>query len=158
IDCWYLQLRTSLPTKGYILITFARDLINPHYPYGKWYFYERILQVPVYIIFQPQSGELEVYRLVSGKYELQKADEDHRYWRAEIGLFLGVWQGKKAAVTAHWLRWWDQSGNLLLWGSERIEQTEQRAEQAERRAEGEKARADRLAAQLKARGIDLEAE
>jgi len=26
-DCWYLQLRTSLPTKGYILITFARDLI-----------------------------------------------------------------------------------------------------------------------------------
>ncbi|MDB9404676.1 Uma2 family endonuclease [Microcystis aeruginosa CS-1036] len=132
--------------------------INPHYPYGKWYFYERILQVPVYIIFQPQSGELEVYRLVSGKYELQKADEDHRYWRAEIGLFLGVWQGKKAAVTAHWLRWWDQSGNLLLWGSERIEQTEQRAEQAERRAEGEKARADRLAAQLKARGIDLEAE
>jgi hypothetical protein len=56
------------------------------------------------------------------------------------------------------LRWWDQSGNLLLWGSERIEQTEQRAEQAERRAEGEKARADRLAAQLKARGIDLEAE
>ncbi|GCA95831.1 hypothetical protein NIES298_46030, partial, partial [Microcystis aeruginosa 11-30S32] len=27
LDCWYLQLRTSLPTKGYILITFARDLI-----------------------------------------------------------------------------------------------------------------------------------
>jgi hypothetical protein len=25
--------------------------INPHYPYGKWYFYERILQVPVYGIF-----------------------------------------------------------------------------------------------------------
>jgi hypothetical protein len=38
--------------------------INPHYPYGKWYFYERILQVPVYIIFQAQTGELEVYRLV----------------------------------------------------------------------------------------------
>ncbi|MCZ8104151.1 MAG: hypothetical protein O9972_40430, partial [Burkholderiales bacterium] len=73
-------------------------------------------------------------------------------------LFLGVWQGKKAAVTAHWLRWWDQSGNLLLWGSERIEQERERAEQAERRAEGEKARADRLAAQLKAMGIDLEAE
>ena len=139
--------------------------INPHYPYGKWYFYERILQVPVYIIFQPQSGELEVYRLVSGKYELQKADENYRYWLAEIGLFLGVWQGKKAEMTAYWLRWWDQSGNLLLWGSERIEQERERAEQereraeqAELRAEGEKARADRLAAQLKAMGIDLEAE
>jgi hypothetical protein len=132
--------------------------INPHYPYGKWYFYERILQVPVYIIFQPQTGELEVYRLVAGKYELQKADENYRYWLAEIGLFLRVWQGKKAAVTAHWLRWWEQSGNLLLWGSERIEQERERAEQAERRAEGEKARADRLAAQLKAMGIELENE
>ncbi len=29
--------------------------INPHYPYGKWYFYEQILQVPVYGIFQPTS-------------------------------------------------------------------------------------------------------
>jgi len=54
---------------------------------------------------------------------------------------------------------------LLFWGSERIEQERERAEQereraeqAERRAEGEKARADRLAAQLKAMGIDLEAE
>ncbi|GCA72678.1 hypothetical protein MiYa_04231 [Microcystis aeruginosa NIES-2519] len=63
--------------------------INPHY------FYERILQVPVYIIFQPQIGELEVYCLVAGKYELQKADENYCYWRTEIGLFLGVWQGKK---------------------------------------------------------------
>ncbi len=61
-------------------------------------------------------------------------------------------------MTAYWLRWWDQSGNLLLWGSEGIEQERERAEQAELRAEGEKARADRLAAQLKAMGIDLEAE
>jgi hypothetical protein len=125
--------------------------INPHYPYGKWYFYERILQVPVYIIFQPQTGELEVYRLVAGKYELQKADENYRYWLAEIGLFLGVWRGKKAEMTAYWLRWWDQSGNLLLWGSEGIEQERERAEQAERKVE-------RMAAQLKAMGIDLEAE
>lgn len=66
--------------------------------------------------------------------------------------------GEKAEMTAYWLRWWDQSGNLLLWGSERIEQERERAEQAELRAEGEKARADRLAAQLKAMGIDLEAE
>jgi hypothetical protein len=92
------------------------------------------MREPLYIIFQPQTGELEVYRLVAGKYELQKADENYRYWLAEIGLFLGVWQGKKAAVTAHWLRWWDQSGNLLLWGSERIEQERERSEQERERA------------------------
>jgi hypothetical protein len=101
---------------------------------------------------------LSIFDYTFTNYELQKADENHRYWLAEIGLFLGVWPGKKAAVTAHWLRWWDQSGNLLLWGSERIKQERKRAEQAERRAEGEKARADRLAAQLKAMGINLEAE
>ena len=107
--------------------------------------------MPVYIIFQTQIGELEVYRLVAGKYELQKADENHRYWLAEIGLFLGVWRGKKAEMIAYWLRWWDESGNLLLWRSERIEQERQIVEQAERRVE-------RMAAQMKAIGIDLEAE
>jgi hypothetical protein len=45
-----------------------------------------------------------------------------------------------------------------LWGSERIEQERERVKQAERRAEVEKARADRLAAQLKAMGIELENE
>jgi Uma2 family endonuclease len=54
--------------------------INPHYPYGKWYFYERILQVPVYVIFMPKTGELDVYRLVSGKYEQQLSDENNRYF------------------------------------------------------------------------------
>jgi hypothetical protein len=33
------------------------------------------------------------------------------------------------------LRWWDQSENLLLWGSEIIEQERQRAEQERQRAE-----------------------
>jgi hypothetical protein len=42
-----------------------------------------------------------------------------------------------------WLRWWDEQGNLLLTGEERAEQAEKRA--------------DRLAAQLKALGIEPEA-
>ena len=109
--------------------------INPHYPYGKWYFYERILQVPVYAIFHPKTGELDFYRLVPGKYEAQEADEHNRYWIEELGLFLGVWQGKKAEITSYWLRWWDKLGNLLLWGSELVDQERQRAEQAIQQAE-----------------------
>ena len=139
--------------------------LNPHYPYGKWYFYERILQVPVYVIFQPQIGELEVYHLIKGKYDLQKADDNQRYWLEEIGLYLGVWQGKKAEVKAYWLRWWDESGNLLLWASEGIEQERERAEQERKRAEQEQKRAEqaegrleRITARLKAMGIDLDAE
>lgn len=123
--------------------------INPHYPYGKWYFYEQILQVPVYGIFQPKTGELEIYRLNQGRYEQQKPDENNRYWIAEINLFLGVWQGKKAEVTAYWLRWWELSGNLLLWGSERVAQTEYQLEQ-------ERMLRQKLAEKLRELGIEPE--
>jgi Uma2 family endonuclease len=123
--------------------------INPHYPYGKWYFYEQILQVPVYGIFQPKTGELEIYRLNQGRYEQQKPNENNRYWIAEINLFLGVWQGKKAEVTAYWLRWWDKSGNLLLWGSERVAQTEYQLEQ-------ERMLRQKLAEKLRELGVEPE--
>ncbi|TRV03553.1 MAG: hypothetical protein EWV41_18775 [Microcystis wesenbergii Mw_MB_S_20031200_S109] len=123
--------------------------VNPHYPYGKWYFYEQILQVPVYGIFHPKTGELEIYRLNQGRYEQQKPDENNRYWIAEINLFLGVWQGKKAEVTAYWLRWWDLSGNLLLWGSERVAQTEYQLEQ-------ERMLRQKLAEKLRELGVEPE--
>jgi hypothetical protein len=106
------------------------------------------LQVPVYVIFHPKTGDLDVYRLGTGKYEQQEADENRRYWIEDIGLFLGVWPGKKAEVTAYWLRWWDKSGNLLLWGSELVEQERQRAEQERQRAEQEKRHAQDLEALL----------
>ena len=123
--------------------------INPHYPYGKWYFYEQILQVPVYGIFQPKTGELEIYRLNQGRYEQQKTNENNRYWIAEINLFLGVWQGTKAEFTTNWLRWWDKSGNLLLWGSERVAQTEYQLEQ-------ERMLRQKLAEKLRELGVEPE--
>ncbi|MGH2415068.1 MAG: Uma2 family endonuclease [Microcystaceae cyanobacterium] len=126
--------------------------INPHYPYGKWYFYERILQIPIYVIFHPKTGELDVYRLVAGKYERQEPEENNRYWLEELRLYLGLWQGKKAEVTANWLRWWDESGNLLGWGSELVEQERQRAEQERQRAEQAEQRAEELAARLRDMG------
>jgi hypothetical protein len=116
--------------------------INPHYPYGKWYFYERILQVPIYAIFHPKTGELDVYRLTGDKYDRLLPNDDRLYWIEEISLFLGTWQGKKAEMTATWLRWWDSYGNLLLWGSECLEEERQRAEQERQRAEQERQRAE----------------
>ncbi len=132
--------------------------INPHYPYGKWYFYEQILQVPIYGIFQPKTGELEIYRLNQGRYEQQKPDENNRYWIAEINLFLGVWQGTKAEFTTNWLRWWDKSGNLLFWGSELVEQERQRAEQEKQRAEQEKQRAEQEKQRAEQAELELEQE
>ncbi|NJN57881.1 MAG: Uma2 family endonuclease [Leptolyngbyaceae cyanobacterium SL_5_9] len=121
---------------------------KPTYPPGKWFFYEQILQVPNYALFEPNSGALEVYRLDDlGRYQLQTADANNRYWIAEINLFLGIWQGRRENRDGDWLRWWNEQGELLLWGAELAEQERQRTEQ-------ERQRAERLAAQLRAAGIE----
>ncbi|MFM6070748.1 MAG: hypothetical protein ACKPKG_16570, partial [Dolichospermum sp.] len=56
--------------------------------------------------------------------------------------FLGTWQGTKEGRTGYWLRWWDQTGNLLPWALELIEEERQRAEQERQRAEQERQRAE----------------
>ena len=121
--------------------------VKPTYPYGKWFYYERILKVPHYAIFMPSNGELELYQLVEGQYQLQPTAA--RHWIAEMQLFLGVWSGSRATRTGFWLRWWDEPENLLLWGIELSEQEHHRTEQ-------ERQRAERLAAQLRAAGIEPE--
>jgi len=106
------------------------------YPPGKWFFYEQILQVPNYIIFEPESGTLEVHGLdESEKYNLGSPDENNRYWLAQMELFIGVWQGKRENREGYWLRWWDEEGNLLLWGTELVEQERQAKEAALKRLE-----------------------
>jgi Uma2 family endonuclease len=105
------------------------------HPQGKWFFYEQILQVPNYIIFEPDRGNLELHRLNnSGQYQLQSSDENNRYWIPEMGLFLGVWQGKRENRHGYWLRWWEAGGNLLLWGVELVNQERQAKEAAEQQA------------------------
>jgi Uma2 family endonuclease len=122
------------------------------YPYGKLYFYERILQVPTYVTFDPEDLSLEVRRLEKGdgnneprdelRYQLHPPDEQGRYWIPELNLFLGTWYGDRLGHTIHWLRWWDTEGNLLLWSSERAEIEKQRAESEKQRADSEQARAE----------------
>ncbi len=124
------------------------------FPPGKWFFYEQILQVPIYIIFEPNSGLIEFYQLENGRYELKQPDENGRHWIDTMGLFLGTWQGTKEARPGYWLRWWDEAGNLLLWAVEQIEQERQRVEQERQRAEQERQQKERLIAYLQSQGID----
>ncbi|MGJ5672858.1 MAG: Uma2 family endonuclease [Nostochopsis sp.] len=138
------QLQGDIPI---IVMEFISDSdgteysIKPTYPPGKWYFYERILKVPNYVIFESDTGSLEAYQLDSlGRYILRSPDENHRYLIAEMNLSLGVWKGTRGNRTGNWLRWWDEQGQLLLWGSEVAERERQRAE--------------RLAAQLRILGIE----
>ena len=116
---------------------------KPTYPPGKWFFYEQVLQVPNYAIFEPDSGTLEVYQLDgSGQYQLRQQDNNQRYWIAEMNLFLGTWQGTRRNRTGYWLRWWDEQGHLLLWGSELTERERQEKELAQQQATQERQRAE----------------
>ena len=124
------------------------------HPVGKWFFYEQILKVPTYAIFSGETGLLEVYRLQEQRYELELPNFEGRHWIAEMGLFLGTWRGEKEGRFGYWLRWWDEGGNLLLWGVERLEEERLRVEEERLRAEEERLRADKLAAYLRSQGIN----
>jgi hypothetical protein len=125
--------------------------LTPRYPYGKWFFYEQILQVPFYAIFEPRSGDLEVYALTAGEYRRQGVNEAGRYWIEPLNLSLAAWQGERENRLGYWLRWWDGAGNCLPWRSELVATERERAET-------EKARADRLAARLRELGLDPETD
>lgn len=117
--------------------------MRPTPAYGKMYFYEQILQIPIYVIFDPEDGRLEIRTLdLSGKYEIQALDQNGRFLIASLGLCLGVWHGTRLDQTFYWLRWWDTSGNLLLWGTEKLEQKQELLEQKQELLEAETQRVD----------------
>lgn len=116
--------------------------LRPTFPYGKLFFYERILQVPTYVIFDPADAFLEVRQLQNGQYTLIPPNANERFWIPEVQLFLGRWWGERLGTTGHWLRWWDAAENLLLWSFEQAAQERQRAEQERLRAEQESQRAE----------------
>lgn len=145
---------------------------KPTYPPGKWFFYEQVLRVPCYVIFDPEVPTLEVYGLdAAGHYQIQSSDANQRHLISGIDLWLGIWQGSWENRTGYWLRWWDEAGRLLPLAIElahqerqradaaaqQAQQEQQQADAAAQQAEQERQRAERLAAQLRAAGIDPDA-
>jgi hypothetical protein len=145
-------------------------------PMGKWYFYEQVLKVPYYGIFEPDSGDFELYRLGNaGTYDRVLMEESGRYWIEGLNLTIAAWKGTLDRRTGYWLRFWDQDGTLLPWFSEVFEMTQQELEQTQQELGqaqqelgqtqqelgqtqqelvDEKSRADRLAAKLRSLGIE----
>jgi Uma2 family endonuclease len=135
---------------------------------GKFWVYERAIRIPFYAIYEVEKAAVEMYELVGNRYQRSQPNLEGRYPVPELGVELGIWEGKYFNQTLPWLRWWDREGNLLLAGDERAEQEKQRAEREKQRAEREKQRAEReklraeqathraeqLAAKLLEMGID----
>lgn len=107
---------------------------------GKFWVYEQAIRVPFYGIYEVKKASVEMYQLVRGHYELLPANERGHYPVEEMGVELGIWQGRYQNLDLPWLRWWDNQGNLLLTGWEQTQLAE--------------ARAERLAAKLKELGVN----
>ncbi len=118
------------------------------------------LGVLYYVIWDPEkylrSDPLRIFTLGENRYKPLGGG-----FLPVVGLGLTTWRGKFENMEDTWLRWCDASGGLIPTGMERAEQERQRADQERQRADQERQRAEqsqqraeRLAAQLKAMGID----
>ncbi|MCL1463062.1 Uma2 family endonuclease [Argonema galeatum] len=102
---------------------------------GKFWVYEKAIRVPFYGIYDVVNEKVEVYDLVAGSYQLKSPNDRGHYPIEPLGVELGIWHGRYQNMESPWLRWWDAQGNLLLTAEER---------------------AERLAAQLRALGVEPE--
>jgi Uma2 family endonuclease len=115
-------------------------------PPSKWEVYERILRIPYYFVFSRYTGELQAFALNEGRY---RKIGQLPIFLEKIGLRLAIWEGCYQGIENRWLRWQDAQGQWIPTPEELLKQADSRAEQ-------ERQRAERLAAQLRALGVEPE--
>lgn len=113
------------------------------------------MRVIYYVIFDPKQqlgGEvLQIYEL-QGRQYVPKSEQ----WLADVELGLCMWDGVYEGKPDVWLRWCNADGEMIPTGAERAEQERLRAEEERLAKEAALQRAERLAAQLRALGIEPE--
>lgn len=112
--------------------------------------------IAYYVVFYPLSqlqkpdqmdgNPLQVFALTVGQYR-----ELTTPWLEALNIGLTLWEGVFEGQTGTWLRWCDRDHQVVPTGAERTEQEKQRADAAN-------ARAQRLAAQLRSMGIEVDDE
>lgn len=132
----------------------GREATHKLQKYAEW-------RVGHYVIYDPfeylGSRKLRCYQL-RGRHYVELLEPTRL---PDFGLGFEIREGLYRGFDAPWLRWTDESGELLLTGSERANREAERADsEAERanseaeRAEQEKARADALAQKLRELGYE----
>ena len=120
--------------------------------------YQNRLRATEYFWYDPfEPEDLAGHRLEGGVYKTLVPDVQGRLSSEILGLVLVRWQGiygdEQEPIT--WLRWATSEGELLPTADELAQQERVRAEQAVQELEQEKQRAERLAAQLRLLGVEI---
>jgi Uma2 family endonuclease len=111
----------------------------------KFTIYEQTFRTPDYFLYDPDTGKLDGFHLVGGKYQALTPNEHGRLWCEELQLWIGPWFGEFHSYKTTWLRFFHPDGRVALIGAEA---ERQRAEDERQRAEDEKKRADAAEAEL----------
>ena len=76
------------------------------------------LRIPEYFCYNHDTGHLDGWRLVKGRYKELPRNEQGRIWSDELELWIGSWQGSVERYSDTWLRFFDSEGNLIFFGEE----------------------------------------
>jgi Uma2 family endonuclease len=76
--------------------------------------YERTFHTAEYFCYDPQSAQLEGWRLgPRQRYRSIRPNDLGRMEAEEVGLWLGTWKGEYQAYEAVWLRFFDADGRVV---------------------------------------------
>ena len=155
---------------------FGRTTSRAGKPPTKWTVYERILQIPYYIIYDRYADTLSGFQLVEGRYQPIKIGAERKIWLPEANAGLSLWEGKYKKFTRKWLRWYNKAGWILTDKEEQeqqivesqeqivLQQEQLLAEQAAKEkaqaaeAEAKVAEAEAKAAEAEAKAAEAEAQ
>lgn len=135
---WVVWLENKAPD---VVIEILSESTRDSDKTEKFQVYQDYLRVPVYVWYDPFTGERAGWRLVDGRYQLIEAD-DGPLPVGVLGLTLVRWQGAYQGVEAPWLRWATAEGEPLPTAEELAAEQQRRADEEARRAEDERRRAD----------------
>ncbi|MEG4317926.1 MULTISPECIES: Uma2 family endonuclease [unclassified Microcoleus] len=129
--------------------------------------YEQVFRTPDYFVFDPfDPNYLQGWHLDNNqRYQPLVPNDRGWLWSQSLGFWLGTWDGIVDRETAVWVRFYDDSGNLVLLPEEAAQQqaeaaqqqaeaAQQQAEAAQQQAEAAQQRASRLEARLRELGED----
>jgi Uma2 family endonuclease len=126
-------------------------------PPTKWEVYERILRVPFYVVYDRHNEHLRVFILQGTKYqEVTIEPTNPRFWIEELGLGLGLWQGRYQGIEGKWLRWYNVNEDWILTATEERQLTQAQSETLRSAREAAEAKLTSAIPQLLSLGLTTE--
>ena len=109
---------------------------------GKFWIYETQIRPDYYVIYLPESSQMECYRLEEDGFRTMRENARGHYVIEEIGVEIGLWPAEYMEIETSWLRWWTINGVLLPTGEELAVIERTRADEATRIADAASKAAD----------------